>query len=47
VRRADDGRAVTDAAQVAPMDALDVRLARGWLAADVTATGDGAPPGGE
>jgi exodeoxyribonuclease VII large subunit len=47
VRRADDGRAVTDAAQVAPMDALDVRLARGWLAADVTATGDGGPPGGE
>jgi len=47
VRRADDGRAVTDAAQVAPMDALDIRLARGWLAADVTATGEAGPLGGE
>ena len=38
VLRADDGRAVTDAAQVRAGDALDVRLARGRLDATVTRT---------
>lgn len=35
VRRADDGRVVTDADQVAPGDALDIRVARGDVAARV------------
>ncbi len=35
VRRADDGRVVTDAAQVAPGDALDIRVAQGDVAARV------------
>ncbi len=38
VRRADDGRLVTDAARVLPGDRIDVRLDRGELAARVEAT---------
>ncbi len=38
VRRADDGRLVTDAARVLPGDRIDIRLERGELAARVEAT---------
>ena len=38
VRRADDGRLVSDPAAVAPGDSLDIRVARGEIAARVEAT---------
>ncbi|MDZ7749026.1 MAG: exodeoxyribonuclease VII large subunit [Halofilum sp. (in: g-proteobacteria)] len=41
VRRADDGRPVTDAARVNAGDALDLRLARGRVDATVAATHPG------